>query len=78
MSDRAQNIRSLLASVIDETLPHAYGVRMGFCLLIFHFGGPGQADYVCNCDRADMIKALREAADRLEAGQDIPSTIGSA
>lgn len=35
-----------------------------FVLLLFN--DPKVAQYVCNCDREDVIKALREAADRLE------------
>ena len=40
-----------------------------FCVLAFD--DPGVAQYVSNARREDMIEALREAADRLEAGDDI-------
>ena len=61
-----------LARQIDDQLEHAAGERMGFTVLVFRTGAPGIAHYVCNCDRSDMIKALRETADRLEANQDKP------
>lgn len=44
--------------------------KVGFCMLIFGFGAPGISNYISNAERGDMIKALREAADRLEKGQD--------
>lgn len=33
---------------------------VGFALLLFNFGEPGRCNYISNCDRADMIKAMRE------------------
>lgn len=36
------------------------------------FNDPAVAQYVSNCNRADMVKALREAADRVERGEDLP------
>ena len=44
--------------------------RTGFVLLAFGIGQPGISNYVSNCDRASMIEALRETADRLEKKQD--------
>lgn len=38
--------------------------KLYFALLLFN--DPGIAQYVCNCDRGDVIKAMRETADRLE------------
>jgi len=43
----------------------------GFVLLFFPFGGPGVSQYGSNCNRSDMITALREAANRLERRQDV-------
>jgi hypothetical protein len=42
----------------------------GFCLLVFGFNAPGISNYVSNAKREDMIKALRETVERLEAGED--------
>ena len=46
--------------------------RTGFLLLVFGFGAPGVANYVSNGTRAEMIRVLRETADRLERNQDNP------
>lgn len=62
-----------LAKTIDRTLKRECGPNTGFCLLVFGFHQPGISNYVSNADRADMIKALRETADRLERGQDNPT-----
>lgn len=52
--------------VLKESLPK----ELGFALLVFPLGGPGISNYVSNGTREDMIKALRETADRLEKNQD--------
>ena len=45
--------------------------NLGFCLLVFPKGTKdGIANYVADCEREDMIKFLRETADRLEANKD--------
>ena len=46
-----------------------------FALLLFN--DPAVAQYIGNCDREDMIKAFREAADRLEKKEDIPRSVSS-
>lgn len=43
---------------------------LGFALLVFPFNEPGMSNYISNAERKDMIKALREAADRFEKNQD--------
>ncbi|MCK6475295.1 MAG: hypothetical protein L6Q35_00515 [Phycisphaerales bacterium] len=46
-----------------------------FCVLAFDQSGPGPGgitQYVANCDRGDMIKALRETADRFERNDVVP------
>jgi len=52
--------------------------EMGFALLLFKHNVPGVANYVSNSNREDMIKALRETADMLEAKNDIPECKGEA
>jgi hypothetical protein len=42
-----------------------------FVLLLFN--DPQVAQYIANCDRSDVIKAMRETADRLERRQDVSS-----
>ena len=68
-----------VARALEDVLPEIYGFRMGFALMVFPFGSEERgADYISNGDRECMIKALREAADKLEAGKTIPITIGEA
>jgi hypothetical protein len=67
-----------LAGGIKEMLAHLYGKQMGFALIIFEFSDVGIGDYISNAQRSDMIKALRECADRLETKEYIPKTIGEA
>lgn len=50
----------------------------GFALIVFPFGDSGTSNYISNAERKDMIKALRETADRLELNEDIPVTEGNA
>lgn len=57
-----------LAKRIDKRLPE--GIL--FALVTFTAGEGGYAGYVSNGHRADMIKALRECADILEAKADMP------
>lgn len=40
-----------------------------FALIVFNDPAIGQ--YVANCNREDIIKALRETANRLESEQDV-------
>jgi hypothetical protein len=54
-----------LAAEVFHTLPPGPSGRAKFALLVFDDGGPPQ--YVGNADRADVVRAFREAADRIEA-----------
>lgn len=40
-----------------------------FCLLVFN--DPKAAQYAGNCQRADVVKAMRECAARLEGREDV-------
>lgn len=40
---------------------------LGFCVVVFPLDRPGNANYVSNAHREDMVEALRRAADNLEA-----------
>lgn len=62
-----RTITNHLCRAIKERLPP----DTGFCVLFFPFGGLGVSHYGSNCCRADMIEALREAADRLENREDV-------
>lgn len=65
-----------IAIQIEKSILEIYKQKMGFCLVVFEFNKAGVADYISNANREDMIKFLREKADILEAGLDIPKTIG--
>ncbi len=53
-----------LAEVIDQGTPQGWG----FVLIHFRFDSAGKnATYISNCNRADMVRAMRETADRIEA-----------
>ena len=53
-----------LADGIREALPQG----LGFALLVYDHNVPGMANYVSNSQRSDMVTALRECADKLDAG----------
>jgi hypothetical protein len=40
----------------------------GFAVLLFDFGDGGNLTYISNGKRADLIKTLRECAEKLEHG----------
>lgn len=63
----------VLARQIDRLNVEELGERKGFVLLVFGFGVPGLSNYISNSSRPDVVRALRDLADRLEAYQDIPA-----
>jgi hypothetical protein len=60
-----RDLLNRVGTAITHELPGAL-----FCCLLFN--EPKSAQYVSNCQRSDVILALREAADRLEHQQDRP------
>ncbi|HLI94243.1 MAG TPA: hypothetical protein VKU83_11555 [Puia sp.] len=66
----AQQIGAAQMRKLGKKIRNEIPVNIGFCLLIFEFHKPGIANYISNAQREDMIKSLRETADRLEKGQD--------
>jgi hypothetical protein len=74
----------VLGQTIEDTLYHFMGERIGFALLVFPFGEPDPeaavpgADYISNAERGDMVKFLRETADRLENHEDFGPVEGRA
>jgi hypothetical protein len=79
VSDKETQL-DILAKALEEVLAEIYGKRLGFALFMFPWGeAEGEAgDYVSNSTRETMIKFMREVADRLEAGEEIPRTVGQA
>jgi hypothetical protein len=70
-----ESFMQFLARNIDHDTRQLYG-KKGFVLLLFEFGEPAIANYVSNANRQDIIKTLRETADRLEKSEDMPAVIG--
>jgi hypothetical protein len=70
---QAEELMRIVGDGISEVFP-----GMGFTLLIFNFNAPGVSNYISNANRADMVKALRETADRLERREEIPAGGGHA
>jgi hypothetical protein len=62
---------SEIANSVEGAINEIFG-KMGFALLIFDLKKPGIGNYVSNAERADMITALRETANRLENNESIP------
>lgn len=55
-----------MAESVQKMLPKDFG----FMILVFPFDNPGVSNYISNAQREDMVKALREAANRLENKED--------
>jgi hypothetical protein len=65
-------LRELMTAFVEQlkVVAAVMGVEgPQFCLVVFN--DPKVAQYAANCDRSDMILAMREAADRLEKHQDV-------
>ncbi len=75
--EKTENIISAIAGAIDEFLKETDGPK-GFAIILFDFYKPGVSNYLSNAKREDIIKALRETADRIEKNETIPPTIGEA
>lgn len=64
-------LRDLMNIIAIQIVNATVGVeKPKFALLLFN--DPALAQYVCNCNRQDVIKAMRECADRLERNEDLP------
>lgn len=65
MGDQAETER--LCRDLGETMAAVCPPGYGFALVIFTLE-PGFSAYCSNAQRADMIRELRDVADRLERG----------
>lgn len=63
-------VRMVGQSLGQELEDTTTGPKMGFMLMVFDFGDGGFSAYISNAEREDMIKLLREQANRLEIGAD--------
>lgn len=58
-----------MASMVSNYIDDKY---VGFALIVFPVNDKtGMTNYISNCKREDMIKALRATADRIEKNMDI-------
>lgn len=56
-------IARMLQKAINESAEP--GQRLGFALLMFDFGEEGSFAYAANAQRADVLKLLREAEEKI-------------
>ena len=61
--EEAERKMQSIARVVGNMVPTGWG----FAVLCFSFGENGFINWVSNAQRADMVKALRELADKLES-----------
>jgi hypothetical protein len=54
-----------LCADVGRRIGGALPSGVGFALLLFDFGGPGNFAYVSNGQRDDMVKFLAEARDKI-------------
>lgn len=57
------------ARILEMFWEHCGVEKPHFALVVFN--DPAIAQYIGNCEREDMIRAMRETADRLERRQDV-------
>lgn len=63
-----------LASGVDSALKKSVGEGMGFMLIVFQSDSDGRSNYISNCERAEVIKALESLLQRWKEGMpDIPT-----
>ena len=66
----------VLARGINGSLHDFLGDGFGFALIVFKFNAnPTDANFISNADREDMIRTLRETADRIERNAYMPATM---
>jgi hypothetical protein len=63
------------AKGLGHSIKSAIPKWAGFCLLVFDFGDGGNLTYISNAQRADMVKTLREAADKIEKRLEYPKVM---
>jgi len=66
-----RDLMNRCAQAVQITAVEFCGVEKPEFVLVL-FNDPKVAQYVANCTRESMIEAMRETADRLERGEDVP------
>jgi hypothetical protein len=62
----------MLGEATESVMPPGPGRNGRALFVLIVFDDPKLGQYVSNCDRTNMVQALRETADRLESRSDIP------
>lgn len=62
-------LQALVAAGVDLTKKEFPDRHLGVAVLVFDFGDGGFMNYAANANRSDMVKALRELANALDAGE---------
>lgn len=56
VEEQHEVVMNAIAGVLEDLLK-----PFGFCLLVFDKNTPsGRMNYICNCDRDDMVTAMKE------------------
>lgn len=63
------------ARAIGRLIGGGLPAGVGFGLLLFDFGEGGNLTWISNGSREEMIKALRDCADKMEAHKDSPPIV---
>lgn len=70
----SKDVMQAIAKALDESLNGREGKKTGFVVLLFPLDQPegSRTNYVSNCDRKDIVVALKEVVARFE-GQALQS-----
>jgi hypothetical protein len=64
LEEMCGGVARILQQAIKED---RFGERVGFCLLMFDFGEEGSFAYAANAQRADVVRLLKEAREKIGA-----------
>mgnify|MGYP003112931888 CR=1 FL=1 len=56
---RASEALQIIAGAVEDMLKMACSKEMGFCLVVFPTETNSRASYISNCDRPEVIEALK-------------------
>lgn len=60
--------------LIDDSIMQIVGDKRGFCLVVFNLEDKGYSQYGSNCDRDEVMRALKGLIELWEQGiPDIPA-----
>ena len=68
--DRSLESAEVVCRDIGRRIAREMPKGWGFALVLFSFGADGFMTCLSNAERSDMVKALRECAEKIETGKD--------